>query len=103
MSFGQPSFIAVGLVGPQAASSYANVESKTVLYGSTAGPFDGIGGAAMTQFTITRMTAGNHEVYFADDRFLGWRTREPGAEVAALLVYARDLNTDPASCPLPLS
>lgn len=80
MSFGQPSFIAVALLGKELAQRVVSVRSETVTYGSTTGPFLGIGGSAMTLFTITELGLGDDRVlYFADDRFLGWSV-EPAVQ-----------------------
>ena len=73
MSFGRPSFVAVALLGHELAQRVVSVRSETATYGSTTGPFLGIGGSAMTSFTITELgLGGDRMLYFADDRFLGW-------------------------------
>lgn len=72
MSYGQPSWIAVHLLGPDLAGSVREVRSESVWYGSTAGPFGGIGGAAMSQFQMTLVVTGERVYVFADERLWGW-------------------------------
>lgn len=66
------SFIATHLVGVDAARYVTGLRSQTHLFGSTAGPFDALGGAAMTSIVMTELTFGSKVVFFADDQFLGW-------------------------------
>lgn len=73
MGYGSPSFLAVHLLGEAGARSVRRVRSESVLYGSTAGPFGGIGGAAMSWFQMTALTLGSDDtLIFADERLLGW-------------------------------
>lgn len=58
--------------GGAAILSNSQVHSETVLYGSSAGPFGGIGCAAMTSFQMTLIKRGNLCVIFADERPFGW-------------------------------
>jgi hypothetical protein len=51
-----------------------DASSHSVLYGSTAGPWHGIGGAAMTRFQITTLTQGNLTVVFTDETPFGYST-----------------------------
>lgn len=102
MAYGQPSWIARTLVGDDLASSVATVEARTVTYGSTAGPFSGIGGAAMSNFDIALLTLRGGEVLvYADTRLLGWAAREGATAVRYLFengrLTDRHLSRPPAS------
>lgn len=55
------------------------VHSVPRLYGSTAGPFPGIGGAAMTWFQLTVVYSEDIMVLFANDRFYGVAPFDPMA------------------------
>ncbi|HEX9088488.1 MAG TPA: hypothetical protein VF867_13290 [Arthrobacter sp.] len=48
-----------------------SVHSMEQWFGSTAGPFPGIGGAAMTRFRLTILYSKDFMVLFADDRLYG--------------------------------
>lgn len=72
MSFGKPSWVAVHLLGPDLAVSARDVRSETVWYGTTAGPFGGIGGSAMSQFQMTLLVTDDHVFVFADETLWGW-------------------------------
>lgn len=102
MSFGRPSFIATTLLGRTLADKVSAMRSATQTYGSTSGPFGGIGGSAMTTFTITEFRFGGCWVYFADDRFVGWTCRSLDAAVKFPHIDASDLQADPTTCPVPL-
>ena len=108
MGFGQPSWIAVALLGKEHAPRVRHVRSRTVMYGSTAGPFAGIGGAAMTDFQITALVTDAATLFYADDRPVGWidTTERPLADEDL-----EDLRIDqrrtpglqhPETCPFPM-
>lgn len=66
------SFIAVRLVGKDAALRVTGVRSQAHLFGSTAGPFNTLGGSAMTQVVMTELAFGSVLAYFAGTSYLGW-------------------------------
>lgn len=51
-------------------SSYFDYYAYPEVFGSTAGPFGGIGGQAMTTFTIEAWVCGKTAVLFCGDRIL---------------------------------
>ncbi|HEX9227533.1 MAG TPA: hypothetical protein VF885_12895 [Arthrobacter sp.] len=51
--------------------SFRSVTSWETLYGSTAGPFPGVGGAAMTWFRMTALHSETAMLLFANDQFYG--------------------------------
>lgn len=104
MSFGKPSFIATRLLGTALARRVVSLRSQTQTYGSTTGPWRGIGGAAMTPFQVIEFSLGGDlRLYFADDRFLGWtEDRDVRAMFPALTVDTPGLNTSAATCPYDL-
>ena len=106
MAFGRPSWVAAALVGPEQATRVTGIHARTVTYGSTAGPFGGMGGAAMSDFDIVALTVrGGDVVVYADDRPLGWVPRAGRQALLDLLAHgqvtARDvqpMSTAPAEC-----
>lgn len=54
------------------------------VYGSTAGPFGGVGGAAMTTFTVEAWTSGIHTVIFCKGRVLGVREDKDGFDIKSV-------------------
>ena len=109
MSFSQRSWIAAALLPDDVAEQVVDVRSEMVLYGSNAGPFPGISGAAMTYFQVTAITLPGHLLVFADDRLLGWEA-DPKAldafKTVTRLAVIKDVLAEalqPAStCPIPL-
>lgn len=49
------------------AEDFTGIESWTSMFGSTAGPYGGIGGAAMTSFRFVVISSKDSMVLFADD------------------------------------
>ncbi|MBG0738625.1 hypothetical protein IV500_04215 [Paeniglutamicibacter antarcticus] len=92
MAYGRPDFITTRLldddtmehlnhclpdgyrINPRQVRAY----SRPTMFGSTAGPWGGIGGAAMTTFQITMLVQGNLAVVFVDEKPFGY-TIKPGA------------------------
>jgi hypothetical protein len=76
--------------------SFRNVASWKTWYGSTAGPFPGVGGAAMTWFRMTILHSDTAMLLFAStqfgDQFYGAAPFDP-AILAAPTVEAFDLYT----------
>lgn len=85
MAFGQPLWIAAHLLGESPeATSIDGVRVSTVLFGTTSGPFEGIGGAAMTPFVMTLLASRDSRVFvFADETLLGWAEGERASAVLA--------------------
>ncbi|MEH0110536.1 hypothetical protein V6N00_12570 [Tersicoccus sp. MR15.9] len=108
MAYGQPSFIAVHLLGVDHPDlpHVQQVVSQTAGYPHTAGPhLDRVGGRANSIFTITAITVNRGIVYFADDNYLGWA--DELADVAELsrcfpriTTRMPGLHTDPEGWPL---
>lgn len=75
---------------PGGAALLANcqVTSSTVHYGSSAGPYGGIGCAAVTPFQITLLKRGNLCVIFSDKRPFGW-TSDQGVAATIVDTYHR--------------
>lgn len=53
------------------ASPFTDVESWAEMFGSTAGPWGGIGGAAMTTFRMTMVRSRGLAILFAGDKLFG--------------------------------
>lgn len=72
MAFGQVSWVVETLLERQGEREQV-VEFKVeeAWYGSTSGPWGGIGGAAMTRFTMTLLTFPEGYVVFADRQRMG--------------------------------
>lgn len=104
MAFGRPSFIATALLGPELARRVTALRSETAIYGSTSGPFGGMGGSAMTMFTVTEFRIGSAFIYFADDRFLGWTYDDstPREQFPNLSEGMTGLSADKTKCPVEL-
>lgn len=82
MSFGRPSWIATHLLGEEAASQVVVTTVEEVAFGNTAGPWGGIGGSAISMFTMTLFDlADGALIVFADEKLLGWAPME-GREAA---------------------
>lgn len=71
MSLSTAHWIAEQLIGPERAEDVQNTWSRSFLYGTTVGPFDGIGGAAMSTWTITVLSLTRHVEVYADKQLLG--------------------------------
>lgn len=125
MGFGQPSWVATHLLGDDLATYVRDVRVAVATFGSTTGPFSGIGGAAMSDFTMTYLVVAAPDDYanplsmyantdrgsevtlfFADEQFLGWSTDDWAASLLSLFPRINDqsplLDTDPGECPIRL-
>lgn len=59
------------LHGPLDPSPFTDVESWAEIFGSTTGPWGGIGGAAMTTFRMTMVRSRGLAILFAGDNLFG--------------------------------
>jgi len=72
MSFGSISWIAEELlVDENERRRVVGVRVESCWYGSTAGPFGGIGGSAMTEFTMTEIILPDRSIVYADKQRMG--------------------------------
>jgi len=72
MSYGNISWIADELLDDEDEKRHViSVRVQDCMFGNTAGPYGGIGGSAMTPFTMTEIVLADKIVIFADRSRMG--------------------------------